>query len=114
MKPDFVLALFNLGNVQEAVGDLHGAVGSYSKAVALNPDSAPNQANLGRLLHRINCLDDAVRVLRIAVDLAPDNMQFKAYLERVIGEGAPDILLLFVANVIVLSLFADQFHWRRD
>ncbi len=48
--PERALAWYRLGNLQARDGELDGAIASYTRAVALEPDNAEARHNLG-LVH---------------------------------------------------------------
>jgi tetratricopeptide (TPR) repeat protein len=49
-KPDYVIAVYNVGNVSERLGDMDTAQASYRHALALKPDLILALDRLARLL----------------------------------------------------------------
>ena len=70
--PDYALAHSDLGNVQQATGDMEAAFASWRQACALAPDAAMPWFNLGRNLQLHGDTDAAIEALARAHALAPD------------------------------------------
>ncbi len=70
--PDYALAHSDLGNVQQAVGDMEAAFASWRQACALAPDAAMPWFNLGRNLQLHGATDAAIEALEQTHGLAPD------------------------------------------
>jgi len=61
----------NLGNLQQARGDLEAAIASYRRALALHPNSAAAWSNLGEALKSQGKLEEAAASLERALALEP-------------------------------------------
>ncbi|WP_426702499.1 sulfotransferase [Rhodanobacter sp. Col0626] len=70
--PDYALAHSDLGNVQQATGDLDAAFASWRRACALAPDAPMPWFNLGRNLQLQGDTAAAIDALERAHALAPD------------------------------------------
>lgn len=95
--PDQASAWFNLGYVQESLGDLPAAAGSFSRAVGIDP--ALDRAWYGLALCRIRQgrWDDAVSALQRNTELQPMSPDgwyqlARVYLERGEAEAARRVL----------------------
>ena len=67
LKPDYNLALNNLGTVLLAEGDRDGAIALFERAVAVRADYAEAQANLGVALSQGGDLDGAVEHFQLSL-----------------------------------------------
>ena len=74
LKPDFVIAHYNLGNVLRNLGKLKEAELSIRKAIELNPNFADAHSNLGLILIDLGKLQDAEIYLRKAIALNPERI----------------------------------------
>ena len=72
LKPDFALALNNLGNALKDKGDLQTAIDSYQAALSLAPDYAQAHNNRGSALQDAGDFDQAIASFRQALHLQPD------------------------------------------
>ena len=72
LKPDFVRAYNNLGNIYTLLGDYEKAVGYYNRVIQLRPDLAQGYSNLGNALYRQGMLDKAISYLKKALMIRPD------------------------------------------
>lgn len=70
--PDYALAHSDLGNVQQATGEVEAAFASWRQACALAPDAAMPWFNLGRNLQLHGDTAAAIEALARAHVLAPD------------------------------------------
>ncbi len=70
--PDYALAHSDLGNVQQASGNVEAAFVSWRQACALAPDAAMPWFNLGRNLQLQGDTDAAIEALARTHGLAPD------------------------------------------
>jgi tetratricopeptide (TPR) repeat protein len=70
--PDYVLAHSDLGNVQQATGELDAAFASWRRACALAPQAPMPWFNLGRNLQLHGDTAAAIEALQQAHTLAPD------------------------------------------
>ncbi len=75
--PDLYLALFNLGLAYDDLGDSASACTYYEKACAVERAMPIRDASLyntyGDFLYRHGDYDDAVRVLKVALEIYPDH-----------------------------------------
>jgi Tfp pilus assembly protein PilF len=72
LKPDAVLAHYNLGVAQEARQKFSAAEASYRKALSLDPKFAEIHNNLGSVLFQQGQLTEAERYFRQAFNLDPN------------------------------------------
>ena len=70
VKANFRTA-YHLGLARIATGDSEGAIAAYRRSIALNPNFAQAQSNLGHMLERAGNLKQAEKHLRRAIALAP-------------------------------------------
>jgi choline-sulfatase len=67
-------AAFNLGRVYERVGDRRGQIDAFQKAIEMNPSFAEGHLFLAKAyLDEEQHLDDAVRLARRGIELAPNS-----------------------------------------
>lgn len=72
LKPDYVEALSNLGNLRLAQHRADEAIACHKRALAHNPDYAEAQMNLGNALRAQGRLGEAIARYERAVALRPD------------------------------------------
>ena len=72
LKPDYMLAHYNLGNALKELGQLDAAVSSYRKAIEIKPDFADAHNNLGTVLKDQGQSDAALASYRRVLELKPD------------------------------------------
>ncbi|HEY1857839.1 MAG TPA: tetratricopeptide repeat-containing glycosyltransferase family protein [Acidocella sp.] len=72
LKPDFVVAHYNLGNMLKALGCLDDAVASYNNAISCKPDFAEAHCSLGTTLKALGRLDEAITAYDNAILCKPD------------------------------------------
>jgi predicted O-linked N-acetylglucosamine transferase (SPINDLY family) len=72
IRPGFIEALSNLGNLLMKIGQLENATEFYQRAVEANPNSADTHCNLGNVLLGLGKLDDALVRYRRALEIKPD------------------------------------------
>jgi len=70
IRPDFVEAHFNLGNVLADQGRFDEAIGRYQKALKIRPDFAEAYFNLGNASADQGRFDEAIGHYQKALDLA--------------------------------------------
>ncbi|MDQ6647109.1 MAG: tetratricopeptide repeat protein, partial [Pseudomonadota bacterium] len=70
--PDYALAHSDLGNAQQATGDMTAAFASWRRACSLAPTAPMPWFNLGRNLQQHGDTDAAITALQTAHQLAPD------------------------------------------
>ena len=81
LKPDYIDAWFNRGNVLQGLMRLEAAIASYDKAIALNPDYAEACMNRGNALQNLGQLDAALASYDKAIAIRPD------YIEALASRG---------------------------
>jgi Flp pilus assembly protein TadD len=72
LKPDFVEAHNNLGDVLNSKRRLDEALICFLKAILLNPRSVHAYNNLGNILTKIGCLQEALASFEQALTIDPD------------------------------------------
>jgi tetratricopeptide (TPR) repeat protein len=72
IRPDDVLAHYNLGNALEAKGDVDGAIEEYREALTIRPDFAEAHYNLALALKGKGDVDGAIREYREALRIRPE------------------------------------------
>lgn len=74
LRPDYVEALNNLGNMRRAAQDHRGAVEAYRKALAIHPDYVNAWFNLGNALRDCGEPESAVEAFEQAVARQPQHV----------------------------------------
>jgi tetratricopeptide (TPR) repeat protein len=72
LRPDFIEAHANFGELQLELGQPEMAAASCARALAIHPDFAPAHHTLGNALVKLMRLDEALASFRRAVALKPD------------------------------------------
>jgi tetratricopeptide (TPR) repeat protein len=85
LKPDYVHAHFNLGNVLAARGRLDEGIRHLRIVVRLQPNHAEAHHNLGYALASLGRLDEAVREFRRALAINPDYADARRNLGRALA-----------------------------
>lgn len=67
-------AYFNLGFLEEAAGDLPGALGFYQKSVVLDPANAEGHYNLGNVYAKLKDVPEAIAAYLKAVEYDPKHI----------------------------------------
>ena len=73
IKPDYVDALYNLGNIFKDDGRIDDAIKSYEKVIEINPGYDDAQFNLGVSLQILGQVDKAIDHYEKALLSVPDN-----------------------------------------
>ena len=73
IKPDYVDALYNLGNIFREDGQLDDAIKSYEKVIGIKPDYDDAQFNLGVSLQILGQVDKAIDHYEMALLSIPNN-----------------------------------------
>ena len=71
LKPDYLEACYNLGNVLNILGKLDEAVASYKKVLDINPNHADAHCGLGILYRQLGNPDEAVASYKRALTITP-------------------------------------------
>ena len=71
-RPDYTVALVNLGNIYRRQGNVTEASDLFDKALALEPENAEAIYSLGMLYARQNDSAHAIELLQKAVRIRPD------------------------------------------
>ncbi len=79
LKPDYPMALLNLGNALYLRGEAEEAIRTYTELLKLDPGNTSALSNLGSIYLDRNNYADALSSLQQAVNLAPGN--WKAHVE---------------------------------
>ncbi len=90
VNPHSDRAFYSLGASLQVEGNPEEAIGAYKKSLDLNKTSYfahYAHFNIGTLSFRLGRLDDAVRHLRVAVKLQPNNWTYHAMLGNVLGSS---------------------------
>jgi tetratricopeptide (TPR) repeat protein len=90
LKPDFVEARAARGTLHYVQGDAEAAVPDLEAAAAGGPANGLVLDRLGQAYRALDRLDDAVRVLRRAADLAPGESTIVLHLASALAEKGQD------------------------
>ena len=77
IKPDYVDALYNLGNIFKDDGRIDDAIKSYEKVIDINPGYDDAQFNLGVSLQILGQVDKAIDHYEKALLSVPDNTEIR-------------------------------------
>jgi tetratricopeptide (TPR) repeat protein/2-polyprenyl-3-methyl-5-hydroxy-6-metoxy-1,4-benzoquinol methylase len=72
LRPDFVVAHYNLATALKALGDVEGAAASFGAAAAHKPDFVAAHFNLANTLRDLRRPDEAIAAYRKAIAQKPD------------------------------------------
>jgi len=72
-NPASAKAWYNLGVIQESMGQSAGALASYDRAILLSPALSSAHLNRGVVLHRQGKVQEALLSYRLALRVQPDN-----------------------------------------
>ena len=72
IKPDYVEALRNKGNVLQDKGDARAAIASYKNAIETEPKHAPTHYYMGVALQGLGDLKGAIDSYKQAIKIKPD------------------------------------------
>jgi tetratricopeptide (TPR) repeat protein len=89
LKPDHALAQFNLGQCLKQSGDRAGAIAAFRTVVRTRPYLADAHQNLGALLAASGQKPEALKYLKQALELNPDDLKTKRLLEEVQTSSEP-------------------------
>jgi len=91
IKPDYVDALYNLGNIFKDDGRIDDAIKSYEKVIDINPGYDDAQFNLGVSLQILGQVDKAIDHYEKALLSVPDNTGIRINLGFIFQSlGNPD------------------------
>ena len=91
IKPDYVDALYNLGNIFKDDGRIDDAIKSYEKVIEINPGYDDAQFNLGVSLQILGQVDKAIDHYEKALLSVPDNTGIRINLGFIFQSlGNPD------------------------
>ena len=76
-----------LGRVLEQQGDLPGALSTFEKTVEVDPRESDAYYEMGRVYLKTNDRARGLEALKRAVQLAPDDADYRAALEKAEGSG---------------------------
>jgi Flp pilus assembly protein TadD len=85
LKPDFAQAHYDLGAALAVKGRTAEAVGQFQEALEIKPDYAEAHSNLGIALAKEGQLDQAIGQFQGALRLQPDNAEFHYNLGAAFG-----------------------------
>ena len=83
-KPDFVVALFNVGTLRLALGDDRGAINVFNEVLTMQPTYASAHYNMGSAYYRLGQERQAVTSFRAAVEVDPNYVHAHANLATVL------------------------------
>ncbi|MGE3309948.1 MAG: tetratricopeptide repeat protein [Limisphaerales bacterium] len=87
LKPDFAQAHANRAIARSRNGDRPGAIAGFRDALRCSPGDAGNHAALGEELARSGAVEDAMKHIDRALEIAPDNARARALKARVLDAG---------------------------
>ena len=90
LKPDFVEARAARGALHYLQGNTEAAVPDLETAVAASPGNALILDRLGQAYRALDRLNDAIRVLRKAAALAPDEATLQLHLANALAESGQE------------------------
>ena len=103
LKPDYVEAHTNLGNVLKELGSHRDAAACYERVIALKP-SAEAHYNLANTLSQLGRLDEAVSSYRRALALKPDLVEAHNNLANaLVSQGRLDDALIHFQRALALD-----------
>lgn len=123
LKPHYVEARSNLGNVYRVQGNLNGAVAEYKLAIKENPSYAGCHNNLGVVLKEMRDLDGAIQAYQEALRLEPENAEAHFNLGIVLAdrEQCEEAAAQFQEAISINPGYAKAHHnlglvmlWRKD
>ncbi|MGE0141817.1 MAG: tetratricopeptide repeat protein [Planctomycetota bacterium] len=76
LRPDYARAHYSLGVMEQAEGDLSASIESYRRCIAVDPEYAPAHCNLSVALWDSNRHEEAFRIAKHALTLAPREKPF--------------------------------------
>jgi len=99
VNPDFADAYFELGRViRDSGGDSNEAIAAFRRALSLDPERADAHYEIGLAFERLGRKIDAMSEYRIAIEMAPCNVDARKALAKAAFDGGQ------------WSLAADQFR----
>lgn len=75
LRPDYLEALWTLGNIFRERGELDGAIACYRAALAARPDDAEARNNLGAVFMAQGKLAEAIDQFQQALAIKPDHAE---------------------------------------
>ena len=123
LKPDYIDALGNLGNVLREQGALEAACAVYEQVVTLKPDHAEGYNNVGVVLKEQGKVEEATAAWRRAIALNPDNAEAHYNLGMILFEceHIDEAIERFQTAVSVKPHYAKACHglglarlWKED
>jgi tetratricopeptide (TPR) repeat protein len=90
IKPDYADAWFGLGMLLRQEKDFPAAADALKQAASVNPGFAPCHVVLALCLEELGELAEAVKELRLAVKLAPQDREAQRQLERLLEKSPPN------------------------
>ncbi|MGD0589984.1 MAG: tetratricopeptide repeat protein [Bacteroidota bacterium] len=85
LKPDYVYAYYNMGNIKFALSDYEGAIADYSEAISLKPELAEAYYNRGTVKIKLEDYQGTITDCNEAIELRPDYTD--AYINRGIARS---------------------------
>ncbi|MEQ8506707.1 MAG: tetratricopeptide repeat protein [Rhodospirillales bacterium] len=118
VHPEDMELLYAQGRALRAKGDAEGALKCFQKTVSIEPQSSDHRAELGRLLERMNRLDDAWATIGPALEADPGHPAVNlmaARLERRAGDHEKALARLNGLDTGTLATSAAQgeIHFER-
>lgn len=83
-KPDFIVALFNLGTLRLAQGDDRAAISIFEEVVNMQPSYASAHYNMGSAYYRLGSAGQAIASFKMAVGADPNYVHAHANLATVL------------------------------
>jgi len=86
IKPDYVDAIYNLGNTYRELDQLDKSIKSYKKVINISPEHEEAQHNLGVSLYEFGLLFEAIEHFEKALITNPNNTKIQINLGNILGE----------------------------
>jgi len=86
IKPDYVDAIYNLGNTYRELDQLDNSIKSYKKVININPEHQESQHNLGVSLYELGFLFEAIEHFEKALIINPNNTKIQINLGNILVE----------------------------
>jgi len=113
IKPDYAMALYNLGNVLEKKGNIDEAINHYLEALRIEPGHAKAHNNLGIALYKKGKYDKAVLHFKKAIKINPQRVDARINLANVLFlHGKLDEAVLEYQETVRINPEHEKAHYN--